>query len=109
MVRRAGWALRAGRRARCTEAIWDGAAIDADLHLPSHLRQMFSQLLVEQPEKIGDQQVNVVSGQREGKPPIILYFDQQSGLLVRLVRYGENGAGLVTNPTSMRTIGMLTG
>jgi photosynthetic reaction center cytochrome c subunit len=71
----------------------DGAAIDADLHLPSHLRQMFSQLLVEQPEKIGDQQVNVVSGQREGKPPIILYFDQQSGLLVRLVRYGETALG----------------
>jgi photosynthetic reaction center cytochrome c subunit len=88
-----GWLGAPGRPVReMNGSDLDGAAIDADLHLPSHLKQMFSQLRVEQPEKIGDQQVNVVSGQREGKPPIILYFDEQ-GLLVRLVRYGETALG----------------
>ena len=36
-----------------------------------------------------------VIGQREGKPPIHLYFDQQSGLLLRLVRYGDTALGLL--------------
>jgi hypothetical protein len=35
----------------------------------------------------------VVTGFREGKPPILLSFDQQSGLLLRLVRFGETALG----------------
>jgi photosynthetic reaction center cytochrome c subunit len=34
-------------------------------------------------------------GRREGKPPIRLYFDKQSGLLVRLVRFGDTALGLL--------------
>ena len=34
-------------------------------------------------------------GQSEGKPPVQLYFDAQSGLLVRLVRYGDTALGLL--------------
>ena len=71
----------------------DGASIDADLHLATHLKQMFTEMRVRDAEKVGDQEAYVVMGQREGKPPIILYFDKQSGLLVRLVRYGETGLG----------------
>ncbi|MBZ5687160.1 MAG: c-type cytochrome [Acidobacteriia bacterium] len=71
----------------------DGAAIDADLHLAAHLRQMFSESRTEGTEKIGDHDAYVVVGQREGKPPIRLYFDKQTGLLVRLVRFGETALG----------------
>ncbi|MGC2325525.1 MAG: c-type cytochrome [Candidatus Sulfotelmatobacter sp.] len=72
----------------------DGAAIDADLHLATHLRRIFSKLSTRGTEKIGDHDVYyVVVGQREDKPPIQLYFDQQSGLLVRLVRFGETPLG----------------
>ena len=71
----------------------DGAAIDADLHLATHLKQMFSQMEVRETEKIDNHATYEVVGQREGKPPIQLYFDQQSGLLVRLVRYGETALG----------------
>jgi hypothetical protein len=35
----------------------------------------------------------MVVGQREGKTPLRLYFDEQSGLLVRLVRFGETPLG----------------
>jgi hypothetical protein len=48
---------------------------------------------VQEPEKIGDRQAYVVLGTREGKPPIRLYFDEQSGLLLRLVRFGETALG----------------
>lgn len=71
----------------------DGAAIDADLHFATHLKQMFSGAKVQGTEKVGDHETYVVVGQREGKPPLRLYFDQQSGLLVRLVRFGDTALG----------------
>jgi hypothetical protein len=71
----------------------DSAAIDADLHLATHLKRMFSEMRVQGSEKIGDKEVYVVVGQPDGKPPMRLYFDEQSGLLVRLVRFGETALG----------------
>jgi len=71
----------------------DGASIDADLHLPIHLTQMFSELKLQGTQKIADHETYVVVGQRQGKTPIELYFDQQTGLLVRLVRFGETALG----------------
>ncbi len=71
----------------------DAASIDADLHLATHLKPMFSELQFLGTEKVGDREAYLVVGQREGKPPIQLYLDEQSGLLVRLVRYGETALG----------------
>lgn len=71
----------------------DGAGIDADLHFATHLKQMFTESQVRGTEKIGDHNTYLVVGRREGKPPLRLYFDEQSGLLVRLVRYGETALG----------------
>ena len=71
----------------------DGAAIDADLHLPTHFKTMFSKMQVQGTQKGGEREAYLVVGQREGKPPVQLYFDEQSGLLLRLVRYGETALG----------------
>jgi photosynthetic reaction center cytochrome c subunit len=71
----------------------DAASIDADLHFATHLKAMFSAMQVEGPERIGDRDAYVVVGKREGKTPIRLYFDEQSGLLLRLVRYGDSALG----------------
>jgi photosynthetic reaction center cytochrome c subunit len=73
----------------------DGAAIDADLHLATHFKLMFSDMQVYGTEKVGDHEAYVVVGQREGKPPIRLYFDQESGLLLRLLRFGDTALGLL--------------
>jgi hypothetical protein len=40
-----------------------------------------------------------MAGAREGQPPTRLYFDQQSGLLLREVRYADTPLGL--NPTQI--------
>jgi photosynthetic reaction center cytochrome c subunit len=89
-----GWLGIQGRQLREMHGSdLDGAAIDADLHLATHLKQMFSQMEVRESEKIDTHATYEVVGQREGKPPIQLYFDQQSGLLIRLVRYGETALG----------------
>ena len=45
----------------------EGAAIDADMHLPAHLKPMFSELKVRGTQKIGDHDTYVVVGQRQGK------------------------------------------
>ena len=71
----------------------DGASIDADLHFATHLKQMFTEAQVRGTEKLGDRDAFLVIGRREGKPPLRLYFDEQSGLLLRLVRYGETALG----------------
>jgi photosynthetic reaction center cytochrome c subunit len=71
----------------------DGAAIDADLHLAVHLKGMFTEVQVQGTEKVGDHDAYLVIGRRDGKTPLRLYFDEQSGLLVRLVRYGETPLG----------------
>jgi hypothetical protein len=54
---------------------------------------MFTESEVRGTEKIGDKTAYEVVGRREGKPPIRLYFDQQSGLLLRLVRYADTALG----------------
>lgn len=73
----------------------DGASIDADLHLATDLKHMITDAKIRGTEKVGEHEANVVVGKREGKPPLVLYFDQQSGLLVRLVRYGDTALGLL--------------
>ena len=71
----------------------DAAAMDADLHFAAHLKSMFSKAEVRGMERIGDDDAYLVIGQREGKTPLNLYFDRQSGLLVRLVRFGDTPLG----------------
>jgi photosynthetic reaction center cytochrome c subunit len=71
----------------------DAAAMDADLHFAADLKGMFSAVQVRGMEKVGEHDAYLVIGQREGKTPLKLYFDGQSGLLVRLVRYGETPFG----------------
>ena len=89
-----GWLGSPGRPARDMQGgELDAAAIDADLHLPTHLKQMFSEMKVEGSERVGDHETYVLVGDRAAKTPIRLYFDQQSGLLVRLVRFAETGLG----------------
>ena len=89
-----GWLGSPGRPVREMHGSdLDAAAIDADLHLATHLKKMFDQTQVRGKEQLGDRQAFVVSGRREGKTPIQLYFDADSGLLLRLVRYGETALG----------------
>jgi photosynthetic reaction center cytochrome c subunit len=95
-----GWVAAPGRPVReMSGADLAAAELDADLHFPVHVKKIFGDLSVERKEKIGDRQVYVLSALREGQPPVRLYFDEQSGLLLRLVRYAESPLG--RNPTQI--------
>jgi photosynthetic reaction center cytochrome c subunit len=91
----AAWFSVPGRPARELHgADIDAAELDADLQFPLHIRQYYSELHVEYPEKIGERDSYVLVCVREGQPPAKFYFDTQSSLLVRLVRYKESALGL---------------
>jgi hypothetical protein len=75
----------------------EGAMIDADLQFALHLKNEFGELQVARPEKTGDHETYQLVALRNGEPRLRLYFDEQSGLLLRIVRYSESPLGL--NPT----------
>lgn len=76
-----------------------GARVDAILSFPAGLKQAFSQWRVGLSTNINDHDVQVVQGSNPGEPAVKFYFDQQSGLLVRVVRYTNLPVGL--NPTQV--------
>ncbi len=95
-----GWLGNSGRAPRdMAGAEVDAARLDADFYFATHAKEMFSPLRMGSPDKIGDQPVYTVIGVRQGQPPVRLYFDESSGLLVRLVRYAETPVG--RNPTQI--------
>jgi hypothetical protein len=77
----------------------DAARLDADLHFPLDIKQIFSELAVNRLEKIGDRELYLMSGIRPGQPPVKFYFDPESGLLLRQVRYSQSPVG--DNPTQI--------
>jgi photosynthetic reaction center cytochrome c subunit len=91
-----GWLGMTGRpvhEMRGTEL--DAAALDADLQLATHLRGLFTKLELHGIERISDRDAYVLIGERDAKPPIRLYFDEQSGLLIRMLRFGNTALGLM--------------
>jgi len=72
---------------------------EADLQLPIRFHQLFSDLRTGKPEKIGDHDVYVVSGLVGREPAVKFYFDERSGLLLRMLRYVDSPLG--RNPTQI--------
>jgi hypothetical protein len=97
---RVGWLAFPGRPPReITAGELEGAKLDADFYFPLHIAQSFSRFRLGRSEKIGDQMTYVVAGLNQGEPPVRMYFSQESGLLVRLVRYADTPLG--RNPTQV--------
>jgi photosynthetic reaction center cytochrome c subunit len=96
-----GWISFPGRPVRDMSASDQMAAkLDAESFYPNLLQHQFTELKLQpDPEKIGDQQADVVVGMVKGQPPVKFYFDKSSGLLLRMVHYTDTPLGL--NPTQV--------
>jgi photosynthetic reaction center cytochrome c subunit len=91
----AGWASFPGRDTHdLGDSDADVARIDPDLRFALRLKQTFPELHVEYPEQVNGYESYVIVAKREGRPAWTFFFDKQSGLLVRLVRYSESPLGL---------------
>ena len=96
-----GWLAAPGRPLRDMSASDEYAArLDATVMFPSHLAAMFSELKLQpHSEKVGENAATVVWATAKGQPPVKLYFDPQSGLLLRMVHYTDTALGL--NPVQI--------
>jgi photosynthetic reaction center cytochrome c subunit len=95
-----GWMSSTGRPARDMSPVESEAArLDAMVIFPSDFKGLFKELKVASLDTIDGKQAVKMVGRSEGKPPVELWFDAQSGLIVRLVRYAETPVG--RNPTEI--------
>jgi photosynthetic reaction center cytochrome c subunit len=95
-----GWLANTGRPAREMSGPESGAAsLDAEFYLALRLKEIFTQLRRGRPEQIAGAECETLIGTGPGRPPVRLYFDKNSGLLVRMVRIAETPVG--RNPTQI--------
>ncbi len=94
----AGWLSSPGAPVHETnEADFEGARLDADLQLPVNLKQLFGDIKVVDVEKVRDHDAVLLLASNPGQPGLELFFDAQSGLLLRQLRFSKSPLGL--NPT----------
>jgi photosynthetic reaction center cytochrome c subunit len=78
----------------------DAIGFDATFYLPVEMKTMFTQFFVRPAkDKVGGHEVYLMIGNKPGAPPLRFFFDKESGLLLRTVRYAETPLG--RNPTQV--------
>jgi photosynthetic reaction center cytochrome c subunit len=75
------------------------ARIDAQLYFPAKLTELYQEFRVRPGESIDGRPTYLVTASGKDLPRMRLYFDRQSGLLVRMIRYAETPLG--NNPTEI--------
>ena len=73
----------------------DGLKLDAELSFPGQIKQVLTNLRIGYNESIDGKEVQVVQGTGPRGLMATLYFDKQSGLLVRLLRYSRSPIGRI--------------
>ena len=71
----------------------EGLKLDAQMNFPAQLKRLLAGWRVGYPYEIGETETQVVQGFTVTGSPVKLYFDKQSGLLVRQVRYTSTAVG----------------
>jgi hypothetical protein len=93
-----GWISSPGSSVReMHHADLPGAKLDADLHFALDLPNTFSEFKAITKTQIGGSDCVLVFANNQNQPPVELYFDSNSGLLLRQVRFAVSPLGL--NPT----------
>lgn len=73
----------------------EGAKLEAELSFPGRVKQVMSRWRVGLLTTIDDHDVQPVQGTTAGGAIATLYFDAESGLLVRLIRYSDSAVGRI--------------
>jgi len=71
----------------------DGARLEAQLAFPGQIKQVLTNWKVGAKQSIGDRDFQVVQGTGPRNLLATLYFDTQTGLLARLIRYAPSPVG----------------
>ena len=73
----------------------DGTRLEAELTFPTRIKQALTQVRVGFPASINDRDTEVVQGRTPGGTLVTLYFDTETGLLTRLMRYTDSPVGRI--------------
>jgi photosynthetic reaction center cytochrome c subunit len=95
----AGWLAMPRGFHKMTEAEQRAASIDAQLYFAARLPELYQEFKVLPGEAIDGKPTYLIEAKGKDMPSLHLYFDQESGLLVRLIRYAETPLG--RNPTEV--------
>lgn len=76
-----------------------GMRVASRLDFPAQAQQLYGQLRVGHPAKVDGADSYVLFGFGHGNPPAELYFDQQSGLLLREVIFAQTPLGRLADQT----------
>lgn len=71
----------------------EGARLDAELSFPAGISQAVTGWRGAVPATLGDRDVLVIQGTSALRFPVKMYFDAETGLLVRLIRYADTPVG----------------
>ena len=95
----AGWLSTPNGVRPMSPAERQAASIDAQLYFPEWLPKAYQDFKTLPGKTIDGKNTYLVTAIGTGQVPLNLYFDQQSGLLLRLVRFAETPLG--KNPTQI--------
>ncbi|HTR36022.1 MAG TPA: photosynthetic reaction center cytochrome c subunit family protein [Bryobacteraceae bacterium] len=73
----------------------DGLHLDAELAFPGQIKNTLTNPRVGYPDTVNGKEVKVVQGRGPRGILVTLYFDKESGLLVREIRFGRSPIGRV--------------
>ena len=96
-----GWLSMPGGFHSMTAAEREAARIDAEIHFPARIRELYKNFHVRAGEEITGRQTILLTatGTAPDRPLLQLYFDEEDGLLLRLLRFAETPLG--RNPTQI--------
>ena len=73
----------------------DGTRLEVELTFPTRIKEALTPARVGIPTSINDRDVQVVQGRTAAGTLVTLYFDTETGLLTRLMRYGDSPVGRI--------------
>ena len=94
-----GWLAVSGRVHMMNTQVSFGAKMDADFAFAADVKALYPKWETRPGEKVDGHETWLVVGSKDGEPPLKLYFDQKTKLLLRLVRYIDSPLGY--NPTQI--------
>jgi hypothetical protein len=94
-----GWLSMPRGFHQMTAAEQQAASIDAQLYFPLRVSVLYQDFRVRPGESIDGHATYMVSARSKDLPQLQLYFDQESGLLLRQIRYADTPLGY--NPTEI--------
>jgi photosynthetic reaction center cytochrome c subunit len=79
----------------------ENAKKNANFYRDLHLKQEYSRVAVTGIEKVGDREAYLVLARTAGRPPERLYFDTQTGLLLRWIKAADSPLGATPTATEL--------